>query len=69
MLLREYIFAIILTTVFAVFILLKLRKCMQAKRINKLAKSIYNEVKTNLADNPNGLSESDILRKYLAYPK
>jgi hypothetical protein len=42
---------------------------MQAKRITKLAKSIYNEVKTNLADNPNGLSESDILRKYLAYPK
>ena len=69
MFLREYIFGIIVTTAVMGFILMKIMQCLRNRRIYSLARSIYNEVKTNLVENPNGLSESDILRKYLAYPR
>ena len=33
-----------------------------------MVKHLFNDIKYNLSQNKNGLSENDILRKYLGYP-
>jgi len=37
--------------------------------VNRLARDLFADVKTSLATNPNGLTETEILRRYLAYPQ
>ena len=66
--LKDYCFAIIVSLVFFIYLSMKIRTCRVQRGINKLAREIYSDVKKSLGHNVNGLSETDILRKYLGYP-
>ena len=65
---RDYIFAIIVVTSISLYILNKIRQKCNERKVNRLVKDLYSDVKRTLMENPNGLTESDILRRYLAYP-
>lgn len=68
MFLRDYIFALITGVTIVAYVYYKIAQCCRRRRINKLARGLYQDIKKNLTENQNGLSESDILRKYLALP-
>ena len=67
--LKDYCFAIFVSLVCSIYFYVKFRRCRSNRNINKLAREIYSDVKKSLAQNINGLSESDILRKYMSYPR
>jgi len=46
-----------------------IRTRMQQRRVNKMVSGFYADLKQSLSSNSNGLTESDILHRYLAYPK
>jgi len=62
-------FAIILAVILSVYLALKIRTKLIQRKVNRLARDLFADVKTSLATNPNGLTETEILRRYLAYPQ
>lgn len=51
MILRDYCFAIIISSVILSYILYQLSKCMGDRRIKKLARELYSDVKKTLSEN------------------
>lgn len=68
-LLYDYCALILIMVVVVSYLYIKIRGWKQERQINKLARNLYNDVKKSLESNVNGLSESDILRKYISYPR
>jgi len=62
-------FAIIVTAIVTVYLAFKIRTKLIQRKVNRLARDLFGDVKTSLATNPNGLTETEILRRYLAYPQ
>ena len=42
---------------------------MNSRKTAQLAKKFFGDIKQNLNKNSNGLSESDILRKFMEFPR
>ena len=51
-----------------IYLVFRIRAKLIQRKVNRLARDLFADVKTSLATNPNGLTETEILRRYLAYP-
>jgi len=69
--LRENAILIVAFLSVVTFIYLKIKQCVRNYRINKLSRQLYQDVLgdlKNLSGGVNGLSQNDILRKYMEMP-
>ena len=66
---KDYIFAIIVVSTLTIYLASVLKSCLHKRRVGKVSRDIYNEVKQNLSTNENGLTQTDILRMFLRAPK
>ena len=71
-LLREYLLAIVGFTVLAGAAFAQFRRCMYGRRVSGLSNELYSALKSDLAGmgrSVQGVSERDMLNKYLALPQ
>ena len=66
---KDYIFAIIVVSSLTGYLISVLRSCLYRRRVGKVSRAIYNEVKENLSTNDKGLTQTDILRMFLRAPQ
>jgi len=70
--LGDNIFSIIVVTGLGTWIWRAISRSCRQRKVSKISRELYDDVKRslkNVGHGVSGLSESDILRKYLAFPR